>query len=257
MNEEMKEITMNRLKTAIKEQELIPILGAELYDKYIKEENQVGLSEDFYKSLENKLIYIDSNIFMDIKFLDILTNFQKYKLNIIIPKEQYDELYNLKQTSNDLKQKKARDAFKIIESFLDLNILQIEDINEKNTNKNAYADYVFINKISQHIQNKENTVFFTDDADLRIRIKSINKDSLVKLYGYKELSILKENEKNIFENKWQTIIKNKKIELENKKIELENKPMTSGEKVLLAGGIGAGLLVALNGGFNTDNNGWI
>lgn len=197
---------------------LIPILGSELCDKYIKEKNQIELPTDFYKSLEDKVIYIDSNIFMDEKFIDILTNFEKYQLNIIIPKEQYDELYNIKQKSEDSKQKKARDAFKIIETFLDLNILHIENINENTNNKNAYADIVFINRINQHIQNKENIVFFTDDADLRIRVKSMNKDSLVKIYGFKELDILIENKRKLFNEKWNPIIKEKERE---KEIEIE------------------------------------
>lgn len=199
--------------------ELILIMRSELYelyDKYEKEKNQIGLPTDFYKSLEDKVIYIDSNIFMDEKFIDILINFEKYQLNIIIPKEQYDELYNIKQKSEDSKQKKARDAFKIIETFLDLNILHIENINENTNNKNAYADIVFINRINQHIQNKENIVFFTDDADLRIRVKSMNKDSLVKIYGFKDLDILIENKRTLLDEKWNPILKEKENELKVK-----------------------------------------
>lgn len=55
------------------------------------------LGEDFYKSIENKIIYIDSNIFMEEKFKNLLLDFANFKLNIIIPKEQYDEIYNLKK----------------------------------------------------------------------------------------------------------------------------------------------------------------
>ncbi len=65
---------------------------------------------------------------------------------------------------------------------------------------------MFIDKIKQHIQNKESIILFTDDADLRIRIKSMNKDLLVKIYGHKELELLKGNDKEIFNNKWYPIL---------------------------------------------------
>lgn len=154
-----------------------------------------SLGKEFYKSIEDKLIYIDSNVFMDEKFKNILENFEEYKLNIVIPKEQYDELYNLKQSNDGEKSKKARDAFKSLENLLDLKILKIEDINQEHVNSNAYADAVFINKIAQNIKDNKSVVFFTDDADLRIRVKSLNdKNNLLTLYGFKELMILSDSE---------------------------------------------------------------
>lgn len=156
-----------------------------------------NLGDEFYKSLENKVIYIDSNIFMDEIFRKVLENFESYSLNIVIPKEQYDELYNLKQSSdNEEKKKRARDAFKIIEKLLDLNILSIEDINNKNMNQNAYADSVFIEKVANNLKMNNQIIFFTNDADLRIRIKSLEgQKQLITLYGYKDLKAIEEKEK--------------------------------------------------------------
>lgn len=159
------------------------------------------LGEDFYKSIENKIIYIDSNIFMEEKFKNLLLDFANFKLNIIIPKEQYDEIYNLKKDTQE-KGKKARDSFKIIEKFLDLGILTIDGINQNYVKKNAYADLKFIDYINQNIKNQEQVIFFTDDADLRIRIKTLNEaDLFVKTYGFNELHLLSEDEKKRIEMK--------------------------------------------------------
>lgn len=161
----------------------------------VNNEKITTLGKDFYKSLEDKLIYIDSNIFMDERFYDILGDFEEYKLNIIIPKEQYDELYNLKK-QGDKKGKLARNAFRLIENFLDLGILKIDRLNDNRINNTAYGDDEFINIFKQNIENNTSSVFITNDADLRIRIKSLQKEMpIIILYGNNELQELAELEK--------------------------------------------------------------
>lgn len=202
-----------------------------------------SLGQNFYQSLEDKIIYIDSNIFMDGKFRNILEDFEAYKLNIVIPKEQYDELYNLKQNSDEEKKKLARDSFKLIEKFLDLRILKIEDINNDKMKQNAYADSVFIQKIANDLKLNRPVVFFTNDADLRIRIKSLgDKNNQIKLYGYTELKELSiKEEERIRDEEYQEWQKQHKAEEERKSNRSTSQKIIDGAKTVAKG---VGIVVA-------------
>ena len=70
------------------------------------------------KFSENEVIYIDSNIFMHEEatyFLDSLNE----KNKVIVPKEQYNELYKLKSSDDEKRAYKARNAFRKIEELYD------------------------------------------------------------------------------------------------------------------------------------------
>lgn len=139
---------------------------------------------------KNTTIYVDSNIFMNEKadyFFETLENGHM----LIVPKEQYNELYNLKNSENSEKAYKARNAFKIIEQLLDNNILQIENLND-NTKKESYADPIFIKSILTKLENNNNVILITEDTDLRIRLKNAIKenqdyDALVKIYTLSDI----------------------------------------------------------------------
>jgi rRNA-processing protein FCF1 len=211
---------------------------------------QLGtLGRDFYESLEDKLVYIDSNIFMDERFSIILKDFLQYKLNILIPKEQYDELYNLKKQDSK-KGKLARDAFKLIENLLDIGILKIDGLDENSVNRNAYGDNEFINIFKQNIENNINSVFFTNDADLRIRIKSLQKKvSTIFIYGNKELKELSElEEKKIEEELRKKREEERAEEDERKRQEEANKTtfdkVVNGAKTVASVAVGAAAVVA-------------
>lgn len=121
------------------------------------------------KFLENEVIYIDSNIFMDEEatyFLDSLNE----KNKVIVPKEQYNELYKLKSSDDEQRAHKARNAFRKIEELYDKKIIKIEDLSNLQK-EDSYADPVFIRLILEDIKNNVNVAFITEDRDLRLRLK--------------------------------------------------------------------------------------
>ena len=129
------------------------------------------------KFSENEVIYIDSNIFMNEEasyFLDSLNE----KNKVIVPKEQYNELYKLKSSDDEERAYKARNAFRKIEELYDKKIIKIEDLGNLDKEK-SYADPVFIRLILQDIKNNIKVVFITEDRDLRLRLKiETDKNSL-------------------------------------------------------------------------------
>jgi hypothetical protein len=158
---------------------------------------------EFMTSLENKLIYIDSNIFMgsetsndEYDITEVLFDYLYYhNVNIILFKEQYSEIYKLKQNKENKNSSfLARRAFKRIEQLLNLEKLTIDDLDIENLSK-SYADPIFIKKIISDIKNNKKVVFITEDADLRIRLKSqikqqkLNKDNL-EIYSLADIEFL-------------------------------------------------------------------
>jgi len=118
---------------------------------------------------ENEVVYIDSNIFMDEEatyFLDSLNE----KNKVIVPKEQYNELYKLKSSDDEQRAYKARNAFRKIEELYDKKIIKIEDLSNLHK-EDSYADPVFIRLILQDIKNNVKVAFITEDRDLRLRLK--------------------------------------------------------------------------------------
>ena len=118
---------------------------------------------------ENEILYIDSNIFMDDKAIFFLNSLTE-KNKVIIPQQQYNELYKLKSSADEEKAYKARNAFKKIEELYDKKILKIDDLSDLNK-YNSYADPIFIRLILQNVKNKEKVAFITEDRDLRLRLK--------------------------------------------------------------------------------------
>lgn len=129
-----------------------------------------------FKKLKNKEVYIDSNIFITTmnkgvdRFFSEFSNYPDIK--IIMPKEQYEEIYNLKNnTEKPNSEVGARSAFRIIEKLFNSNNLNILDL-EKECDKKAYADPIFIEKIIENLKDEKNVYFLTEDKDLQIRLKS-------------------------------------------------------------------------------------
>ncbi|NOQ31460.1 MAG: hypothetical protein GQ570_10080 [Helicobacteraceae bacterium] len=145
----------------------------------------------------DKKVYFDTNILMDEQFTSLMNSFinNNIKINIIMPKVQYDEIYNLRQNSNEAKSYKARTAFNAIEKLLDHNIICIEGLNKKQK-KEAYADPEFIKMIILDIKNNQNVIFLTEDIDLRIRLKGLVKEfqvdmSKLEIYSLKDFPYYK------------------------------------------------------------------
>lgn len=94
-------------------------------DKEAKNASENSYEDEFFnllfKQLKSKKLYVDSNIFMAEpsraidRFFDELTNHNNIK--IIMPTEQYEEIYNLKKSDEQSSSKAARDAFRRIEDF--------------------------------------------------------------------------------------------------------------------------------------------
>ncbi|MCT7404823.1 PIN domain-containing protein [Aliarcobacter cryaerophilus] len=121
------------------------------------------------KFSENEVIYIDSNIFMHEEatyFLDSLNE----KNKVIVPKEQYNELYKLKSSDDEKRAYKARNAFRKIEELYDKKIIKIEDLSNLQK-EDSYADPVFISLILENIKNNVKVAFISEDRDLRLRLK--------------------------------------------------------------------------------------
>lgn len=187
----------------------------------IKKENDQKKSENNYeneffyilfKKLENKKVYIDSNIFMaesNEAIERFFYDFRKYDdIQIIMPSEQYQEIYN-KKNKEDLKA--ARDAFNRIEQLVDLKKINILNLKEDMVT-NAYADPIFIKMIIDDLKEGHEVCFFTEDKDLKIRLKvkikeeSLNEDNLL-IHSYKTL----------YNNKYSIVDEERKKEIERKK----------------------------------------
>ncbi len=170
-------------------------------------------TKHFIESLHDKILYLDSNIYMDERFEILFQYFTEYKLTIILLNEQYDEIYNIKKSTNEEKAFKARKAFKLIEEQLDCKNLTIIDLAIK-PKDSAYADPALIIKIIETMKEANDTVFITEDMDLRIRLKNqilkqkVNEE-LISIYSHKDLVFLtngkneqelNKNHKNEFNN---------------------------------------------------------
>lgn len=151
------------------------------------------------KFSENEVIYIDSNIFMHEEatyFLDSLNE----KNKVIVPKEQYNELYKLKSSDDEKRAYKARNAFRKIEELYDKKIIKIEDLSNLQK-EDSYADPVFISLILENIKNNVKVAFISEDRDLRLRLKiEIDRNSsytnylhIYNLEDYNRTRINKEN----------------------------------------------------------------
>jgi len=125
---------------------------------------------NFYDSFLGKKIYIDSNILMEdcTKLIDELIY---NKLNIEIPKIQYNEIYNLTKSEDKEKSFKSRNALRNIEILLDNDLIDFNNIDINKRDKNAYADPEFLKIIFNDLTKGKKVIFITDDRDLRIQFK--------------------------------------------------------------------------------------
>jgi len=139
--------------------------------------------DELRTKMENKSIYLDSNIFMDSKYENIFEYLIENKIKVNILKSQYDEMVNLrKKLKNDESEKakllksKLSLALKRIEELIDKTESNIQDIGF-DSDKNAYADIDFIKTILKKLKKEESVIFVTQDRDLRIRLKTMIKDN--------------------------------------------------------------------------------
>lgn len=151
---------------------------------------------DMFESLLNdSRLYIDTNIFMDERFTKLFDILMESNIKILLLKEQYTELYNLKRsTDNENKAKNARMAFRYIEKLQELEKLDIAGIDIKDS-ASSYADPFLIQEIVSDLDNNMKVIFFTEDMDLKIRLreqlkqKNLQKE-LLTLFYYDNLEFL-------------------------------------------------------------------
>lgn len=168
------------------------VIARKLYR--IKKENDENKYEDeffelLFEQLDNKVLYVDSNIFMTDSNEGVnrfFNEISKYKnIKITMPREQYEEIYNLKNSDVELKSKSGRHAFRVIEKLFDSKHLDILELDDEVNKSQAYADPVFINMITEDLKNDKQVYFITEDKDLKIRLKSkiktekLNEDNMI------------------------------------------------------------------------------
>lgn len=137
-------------------------------------------------SMKKPLLLLDSNIWLSLPLIlyDIGDICRKTKIKIIIIKEVYDELCNIKdrESYGTIKSKKARRALSIIETFLNDKIISIDKVEAK-TSKDAYADPEIIKWIKKNIK-KHFIILINNDVEARTRTRSlIDSENLLILNG--------------------------------------------------------------------------
>lgn len=151
------------------------------YRKFINEKKAIAktredisiiLKSKLKKMFLGKICYIDSNIFMsenNSTFFNILNevDFLAHN-NIVVIKEQYNELYKLKSSNTDASYK-ARIAFRRIEELHSKKTLTINNLDLKGE---SYADIAFIDEILMQLKTGAKVSFITEDLDLKIRLNS-------------------------------------------------------------------------------------
>lgn len=170
----------------------------------------------FEELLNDSRLYIDTNIFMDERFTKLFDILMESNIKILLLKEQYTELYNLKRsTDNENKAKNARMAFRYIEKLQELEKLDIAGIDIQDS-ASSYADPFLIQEIVSDLDNNMKVIFFTEDMDLKIRLreqlkqKNLQKE-LLTLFYYDNLEFLHMDEIQRLESQ----IKLKHSELEH------------------------------------------
>ncbi|QHG90772.1 hypothetical protein CVO_02480 [Sulfurimonas sp. CVO] len=149
-------------------------------DKEAKNAIENSYEDDFlnllFEQLKNKKLYVDSNIFMAKpnkavdRFFDEFTSYDNIK--ITMPREQYEEIYNLKRSDEESSSKAARDAFRRIEKLVDSKHIDILDLKDMPADSSSYADPIFIKMIIDDLKSEKQVYFITEDKDLKIRLKS-------------------------------------------------------------------------------------
>ena len=155
------------------------VVARNLY-RFKKQKDQHKYEDEFFKllfeQLHNKILYIDSNIFMaqsNVGVERFFNEIQEYpNIYITMPTEQYEEIYNLKNSDIEVKAKPARNAFRIIEKLFDSKHLNIRELKDEPNKVKAYADPVFIKMITENLKEQKKVYFITEDKDLKIRLKS-------------------------------------------------------------------------------------
>ena len=152
----------------------------------VQEVLSIPMSQEAKKKIEKRfrktIVYVDSNIFMDFNFDNIFEYFNKNNTKIVILKSQYDELINLRKRYKNERSDRAKAirpqltmALNRVEKLIDNTQSQIKDIGIE-SDKNSYADPVFIKSILKKLKKGKSVIFITQDRDLRTRLKSMTKE---------------------------------------------------------------------------------
>lgn len=126
-------------------------------------------------------IIVDSNIWMKKDYDSIFEVFriglEMHNKRVDLLDVQFDEICNIKLKNNyDSSQSHAaRRAISRIENFQCANLLTSYKLGI-DSNKNAYADPVIIKYALKHVKNGMKVVVVSDDAELRIRVRSLAQD---------------------------------------------------------------------------------
>lgn len=178
-------------------------------EKIEEEQRQIGVKFDL--KLKNiflgRICYIDSNFFMsDDDDVDALFNtvigtyeftagdYPFVENNIIVIKEQYNELYKLKSSAKDDVSYKARIAFRRIEELHSKKILKINSL-DQDLKGDSYADIAFIEEIVMQLKKGFLVSFLTEDLDLKIRlnmkVQSLSSDvqKRIQIYSIKDIEV--------------------------------------------------------------------
>lgn len=151
-------------------------------------------TKKFIDTLDNATVYIDSNIYMDERFVKLFELLLKCKVDILLLEVQYQEIYGCKKSDIPEQAKSARRAFNFIDKLQEKEILTIEGLGIQ-SEKKAYADPELIERIIKDLKQDKNVVFITEDKDLKIRLRGqIKKENLesekIVIFGHEQMEFL-------------------------------------------------------------------
>ncbi|MDX4050796.1 PIN domain-containing protein [Aliarcobacter skirrowii] len=176
----------------------------EAYDK------KHAMYMNFVYNLKNTVNIFDTNIFMNKDYKFIFDFFINNDIKILMTNKQFDEIANLKISSNTDKKYKARFALNIIDSLSKQDILNIGFKSlSLDIDNNAYADPELF-QYCLMISEKYTVNFITDDRILSIKTiqlsKKHNENNLLQVFNGNEfINLIKFNIQSnyIFEYKYE------------------------------------------------------
>ncbi|MDZ4404980.1 PIN domain-containing protein [Prosthecobacter sp.] len=124
---------------------------------------------------------VDSNIWMNREYEAFFGALRlaalEAKRQVVLPGVQFDEICNIKNRTGyeDQKNKRARLAINRIEKAQKEKWLRIDSIST-NADKRAYADPIVAKIVRDALKLDQQVYFFSDDIELRIRIREQNHD---------------------------------------------------------------------------------
>jgi hypothetical protein len=142
-------------------------------------DEKISLAEQKLSELGQWLtpvLVIDSNIWMNEKYDSFFDSMERAcalkQFKIELFGVQFDEISNIKRSSpfGESKNIRARIAINRIEHLQKCNLLRVVPISI-DAKKGAYADPLIVKVLSQQLQQGKNCTFFSDDKELRVRVR--------------------------------------------------------------------------------------